>query len=261
MPHAARTAQFTNATIKDAVRTLLISILTAFVVNAQALQKIDNVCPPEESDALGLTCSEDDPCPVYLELSSVDGFGSNIFVTGNLHTMDTTMSAVLLRSDDSGKTWSEPAKRVRAAALEQIQFADAQHGWASGMLLDPLPRDPFILSTVNGGQVWNKTPLSKDPNFGSIQQFWFDTAARGQMVIDRSQGKAGHYELYSSTDGGETWTLKSSSDAPARLPGAPSSDQASWRIVADKDAYRIERRAASSWESLTRFPIRAGECK
>ncbi len=67
------------------------------------------------------------------ELSSVDGFGANIFVTGNLHTLDTTISGILLTSDDAGKTWSEPAKRVRAAELDQVQFADSQHGWASGV--------------------------------------------------------------------------------------------------------------------------------
>lgn len=240
----------------------------AFQIEAQALQKtdqdlqkIDNVCSPQDADALGLTCSEDDPCPVYLELSSVEGFGASIFVTGNLHTVDTTMFGLLLSSDDAGKTWTEPVKRIRSAALEQIQFADGQHGWASGMLLDPLPRAPFILSTVNGGQAWRRTQLSNEPSFGSIQQFWFDSASRGQVVVDRSQGRAGEYQLYSTSNGGETWALKASSDEPMRLPGAKSPDKANWRALAEGDSYRVERRTAAGWETLARFPIRAGECK
>ncbi len=242
------------------------SILPALALHAQALQsvdlqKIENVCSPEDAVALGLACSEDDPCPVYLELSSVDGIGASIFVTGNLHTMDTTMSGVLLASDDSGKTWTEPAKRVRSATLEQIQFADAQHGWAAGTLLDPLPRAPFILSTVNGGQAWHKTPLSNDPDFGSVQQFWFESSTRGQLVVDRSQGKTERFELYSTTDGGETWIMKAASEEPMRLPNPHPPEKANWRAMADKDAYQVERRTATGWETLARFPIRAGECK
>jgi photosystem II stability/assembly factor-like uncharacterized protein len=254
--------------MKNAVRTLLISTLAAVVLQAQALpksdreaQKIENVCSPEDADALGLTCSEDDPCPVYLELSSVEGFGTSVFVTGNLHTSDTTMYGVLLASDDAGKTWTEPVKRIRSAALEQIQFADPQHGWASGMLLDPLPRAPFILSTVDGGQAWHKTQLANEPAFGTIQQFWFDSDSRGQLVVDRSQGRTEQYQLFSTSDGGETWALKASSDEPMRVPGARSPDKANWRAVAEADSYRVERRAATDWETLARFSIRAGECK
>jgi hypothetical protein len=254
--------------MKNAVRTLLISTLAAVALQAQALQKtgqdlqqIDNICSSQDADALGLTCSEDDPCPVYLELSSVEGFDANIFVTGNLHTVDTTMFGLLLASDDGGKTWTEPVKRLRSAALEQIQFADGQHGWASGMLLDPLPRAPFILSTVNGGQAWRLTPLSNEPAFGTILQFWFDSASRGQVVVDRSQGRTGQYQLYSTSNGGETWALKASSEEPMRLPGAKSPDKANWRAIAEGDSYRVERRSATGWETLARFPIRAGECK
>src|SRR5580704_5488163 len=220
--------------MKNAVRTLLISILAAVVVDAQAsqmqaqalqktdqdLQKIENVCSPEDADALGLTCSEDDPCPVYLELSAVECFEASIFVTGNLHTVDTTMFGLLLASDDGGKSWTEPVKRIRSGALEQIQFLDAQHGWASGMLLDPLARAPFILSTANGGQAWHRTPLSNEPAFGTILQLWFDSVSRGQLIVDRSQGRTGQYQLYSTSNGGETWALKASSEEPMRLPGA-----------------------------------------
>lgn len=251
--------------MKNAVRTPPMPLLAAIVLQAslcaQALQKIDNLCAPDDSEALGLTCSEDDPCPVYLELSAVDGFGANIFVTGNLHTVDTTMFGILLASGDGGKTWTEPLQRIRAAALEQIQFLDTRHGWISGMLLDPLPRGPFMLSTANGGEAWTKTPLSSDPDFGSIQQFWFDSDSRGQLVVDRSQGKAGQYELYSTSNAGETWTLKAASDEDMRVPNARPPDEADWRAVADKESYRIERRTASGWETLARFPIHAGDCK
>lgn len=243
------------------ILSILGSILAAAGLGAQDLGKIENVCSAEDQDAFGLTCSEDDPCPVYLELSSVDGFGASVFVSGNLHTQDTTMFGLLLASDDGGKTWTEPVKRVRASALGQIQFVDPQHGWISGMKLDPLPRDPFLLSTVNGGEAWHQTQLFADPDFGSIQQFWFDSDSRGQLVADRSQGKAGHFELYQTSDGGTTWTMKDSSSEPIKLKNAKSPDAANFRVMADKDSYRVEQRTASGWETLGRFPIHAGDCK
>jgi photosystem II stability/assembly factor-like uncharacterized protein len=248
------------------VRTLLMPILAVSILHAQppqqtdqGVEKIANVCPPEDVQALGLDCAEDNPCPVYLEVSSVDGFGASIFVTGNLHTVDTTLAGILLASTDGGKTWSEPAKRIRSAALQQIQFFDAQHGWVGGNLLDPLPRTPFLLSTADGGQSWHRTDLPGDPDYGSIQQFWFDSAQRGQLVVDRSQGATEKFELYSTSDGGETWTHKSSSAEAMHLPEAQP--QADWRSVARKDSYEIQRRTAASWETVARFPTRAGECK
>lgn len=235
-------------------------LLLALMLHAQALQKIENVCSAEDVDALGLGCSEDDPCPVFLELNSVDGFGANVFVTGNLHTVNTTMSGLLLASDDSGKTWTEPGKRIRSVTLEQIQFVDPQHGWVSGVRLDPLPRNPFLFLTVNGGEVWHPVELFDEPVFGSIQQFWFESANRGQLTVDRSQGKTERYELYETSTGGEMWALKQASEDSIRLKDARPNEN--WRAVADKESYRVERRtAAGGWETLARFAIRAGDCK
>lgn len=240
------------------------ALVLALALRAEELQKIDNVCSPEDADALGLACSEDDPCAVFLELSSSEGFGANVFVTGNLHTVDTTISGVLLSSKDGGKTWSEPAKRIRAAELDQVQFADPRHGWVSGVKLNPLPRDPFLLSTVDGGETWHQDPLFDEPLFGSIQQFWFESANRGQLVVDRSQGRTKRYELYQTATGGETWTLKEATDQPiptARIEPRNAGVEPHWRVVADKDSYRVEQHTAAGWETLARFATHAGDCK
>jgi photosystem II stability/assembly factor-like uncharacterized protein len=248
----------------NAVRTLFTSILAALVLTtalrADELQKIGDVCSRDDAEALGLACSEEEPCAVFLELSSVDGFGANVFVTGNLHTVDTTISGILLASTDAGKTWSEPLKRIRAAELDQVQFADPQHGWAAGVMLNSLPRDPFLLVTVNGGQAWHQVPLFDEPLLGAIQQLWFESANSGQLVVDRSQGQTKRYELYATTTGGETWTLKETTDRPIQI-AKPGSSAPNWRAIADKDAYRVERRTLTGWETLAHFAIRAGECR
>jgi hypothetical protein len=239
---------------------LVLALGLRTVLGADELQKLGDLCPPDDAGALGLTCSEDEPCTVFLELSSVDGFGASVFVTGNLHTVDTTISGILLASTDAGKTWSEPAKRIPAAELDQIQFADPQHGWAAGVRVNSLPRDPFLLLTVDGGQMWHPVPLFEEPLLGSIQQLWFESANRGQLVVDRSQGRTKRYELYQSATGGETWTLKEAADHPIQI-AKTGVDGPNWRAVADKDSYRVERRTTTGWETLARFAIRAGECK
>lgn len=238
---------------------LLFVMLMAAAVSAQpALQQIPDVCPHEDAEALGISCSEGDPCPVFFEATGVEGVGARIFVTGNLHTSDTTMFGLLLSSDDSGKTWGEPIKRLRGGSLEHVQFADAQHGWIAGMMLDPLPRGPFILSTVDDGDTWHRTPISADPGYGSVTQMWFDSMSRGELVMDRSQGKVTRFEMYASSDGGGTWTLKSSKDEPLHLTGAA---EPQWRAAVIDGAYAIQHRAGADWETLARFPAQAGECK
>jgi hypothetical protein len=44
----------------------------------------------------GLTCSEQDPLSVYLELATVESTGIRIFTAGNIHTANATLSTILL---------------------------------------------------------------------------------------------------------------------------------------------------------------------
>jgi photosystem II stability/assembly factor-like uncharacterized protein len=243
-----------------AVQLIATLFLAAAFLHAQAMQKLPAVCSAEDTEALGLTCSEDDPCPVFLELQSVEASGPSVYVTGNLHTVNVTVAAVLLESDDGGKTWTEPAHRLRSAALEQIQFVDFQHGWAAGVMLEPLPKDPFLLITTDGGKTWRKLPLFEDTDYGSIQQFWFESPTSGELVLDRSQGGVKRYELYQSNTAGASWEMRQKSDRPIALPKVKPADTGNWRIRADGESYRVERRTTQGWETSTRFATRAGEC-
>lgn len=244
------------------MRFVPIFLLLQLLLSAQEPIKLEQVCTQEDEDKFGLTCDENDPCPVFLELSGVEANGSSLFVTGDLHTVTTTIYGLLLESEDGGKTWTEPNKRLRSSALEEIQFLDFQHGWISGMKLEPLPRDPFLLLTGDGGKSWRQAPLFEDAEFGSIQQFSFDTANSGELVLDRSQGAAGRYERYVTMTGGSSWELQQTDSKPIRLSKARSKDNPSWRLRPDGDTYRVERRTPSNtWESIAKFAIHAGDCK
>src|SRR5450631_3794974 len=108
-------------------------------------------CTEEDIRSAGLGCSQQDPCPVYLELSAVESTGIRIFAAGNIHTATATLYTMLLGSEDNGRTWREVHERVRGAGLDHIQFADVETGWASGLSFSPLPQDPFLLMTPDGG--------------------------------------------------------------------------------------------------------------
>jgi hypothetical protein len=80
----------------------------------------------------GLVCNQDVPCDLLLELIGIGETKTSVFALGNVHTQEATVSSLLLASHDGGKTWVEAAKRLAAASLETIQFADDEHGWVSG---------------------------------------------------------------------------------------------------------------------------------
>src|SRR5262245_37787792 len=98
-------------------------------------------CTNDDIRLAGLTCSEDDPCPVYLELSAAESTGIRLFAAGDIHTASATLFSILLGSDDNGHTWREAHERLRASSLDRIEFADPENGWVSGLSISPLPQD------------------------------------------------------------------------------------------------------------------------
>lgn len=224
---------------------------------------VDPRCGEDDIRPAGLSCTIEDPCPVFLELASVEAVGNRIFVAGNIHTSATTLFSVLLASDDAGKTWREPSQRMRLAGLDRIQFIDFENGWVSGEVQHPLPRDPFLLVTTDGGKLWQARPIFGEPQFGSIQQFFFNSRTNGSLVIDRGRtGESGRYELYETPNAGETWMLRQTDERPIQIKRA-SGVNADWRVRADaaSKSYRIERRAESGWRGMAAFSVAIGACK
>ena len=223
-------------------------------------------CTDEDIQLSGLTCSEEDPCPIYLELSAAEAAGNRIFVAGNLHTSAVTVFSTLLASEDGGRTWREAHERIRSAGLDRIQFLDAATGWVAGEKLSPLPQDPFLLLTSDGGKTWRARSIfseTAENRFGSIQQFFFTAKDSGALIIDRGQGSDGdRWELYESPDGGESWDFKQSSTKPLLLKKtAPAS--AEWRLRVDgrTQAFHIEHRESAKWADLASFSVKLGVCK
>jgi photosystem II stability/assembly factor-like uncharacterized protein len=223
-------------------------------------------CTEEDVTALGLTCSEEEPCPVFLDLTTVESAGTRIFVEGNLHSASVTMFSVLLASEDGGRTWQEVHNRIRGAGLENVQFVDAETGWVSGEILSPLPREPFLLATTDGGRTWRRRAIfseSAESQLGSVQQFYFTDKANGSIVIDRGQGTENdRYERYESPDGGGVWTIQQSSPRAIALKRA-AQPAPGLRIRADgaTRSFRIERQQSDRWLPVAAFAVNVPACK
>jgi photosystem II stability/assembly factor-like uncharacterized protein len=227
---------------------------------AQPSVHVDYTCPPEDMDSFGLTCSDDQPCAVFFEVSAVDSFGSHVFVAGDIHTATTTLYGVLLSTDDGGTSWNEAVPRIRSAAFEQFQVID-NHGWLSGQRVEPLPKDPFFLITTDGGKSWRQKSLFEDARFGSIAQFWFNSSSAGELIFDDSVGKTTNQELYGTMTGGENWEIKQKSTKPLHLTAA--SPDASWKVSAASGAttYLIEHIVNGQKQTVAHFLIHIGDCK
>ncbi len=216
-------------------------------------------CNQDDLRSLGLSCSEEEPCPIYLELSAVEAVGNRLFLAGNFHTATATISSILFESVDNGKTWNEPYDRVRFSELEQIQFVDTEHGWISGATIQTLPRDPFFLLTTDGGKTWRQREIFDEAHGGSIDRFWFDSPASGTLLLTPI-GKT--YELYATTNGGDSWILKQSAPKPLSL-GHGQRAEATWRLRPDghNHSYDIELKQGTGWQRIASFLVDVGVCK
>jgi photosystem II stability/assembly factor-like uncharacterized protein len=209
-----------------------------------------------------LGCSEDDPCPIYLELANVEAIGNKIFLSGNLHTPTTTLYSVLLESEDAGATWIEPHPRTRSSGLDQIQFVDFQNGWISGANLQGAPRDPFLLITTDGGKTWSERPIFEESRVAAIERFWFDSPEHGMLLID-AQLDNGKHELYETHTGGENWAMQPASAQPIRSPKEKQSGALGWRIRTDATthSYVIEKSENNRWQKVASFLVNVATCK
>jgi len=223
-------------------------------------------CTAEDIQSAGFSCSEDAPCPVYLELSSATGAGNKYYLAGNIHSDAVTLYSVLLGSDDAGHTWQEIHSRIRSAGLDHLQFLNADTGWAAGQQLFPLPQDPFVLLTSDGGKTWRQQPVfgeNSDYHYGSIQELYFASKTQGSVIVDRSSGgDPGPFALYESPDGGETWALKEQSGQPLRVKGSPP-PEADWRVRVDAatKSFLVEHRQGERWVTAASFAVNLGVCK
>jgi len=232
---------------------------------AQEPVRIPYDCPEAELQSAGLLCTEQEPCPIYLEINAIAPAGRRILVAGDLHATSGTLTSILLASEDGGATWKEPAPRVAGAAIDRLQVFDHDHGWAAGEIQYPLTRDPFFLVTTDGGVSWRRRDVTEEGGPGSVVRFWFDGATHGQLIVDAGKSaEGGRYALYESETGGESWMIRSATDAQPKLRLAPPSmENSDYRVRAAEGGktYEIEIRDGEQWRKMASLLIEVASCK
>lgn len=144
-------------------------------------------------------------------------------------------------SDDSGKSWRQALSVPTSAALTDVHFVDASHGWAVGHW-------GTILKTVDGGLHW--ALLRSDTK---VDQPLFSV-----HFLDAKDGFAvGLWSMMLAThDGGASWTPV----AMPRQEGAGRGDRNLYKVFSTPDAnlfitaerglvYRSEDRGAT-WQAI-----------
>jgi photosystem II stability/assembly factor-like uncharacterized protein len=237
----------------------------AALENTGKPMRMEAVCRQEEITENGLECPEDEPCPVFLDLTSLETAGVKIFLSGNFHTASATLWSVLLASEDEGKTWAEPWPRQRSATLDMLQVIDFEVGWAAGHTTGTLLRDPFLLKTSDGGKSWKRLPVFDDARVGVIDNFWFESREKGLLVIDRLQaGRSGRFQRLETMTGGDSWMVRevSTKPIPTKRPKG-NTGNADWRlrVEAASKTHRIEHRVEGRWTLVASFAVAAGACK
>lgn len=244
---------------------ILLAQGAAVLKNSGEPLRVSFACAEDDLQSVGLLCTEDEPCAIYLELAAVAASGKKIFLAGNLHSTSATISSILLSTDDGGATWKESSARVRGAALEQLQFYDPDHGWAAGEIQYPLPRDPFFLVSTDGGATWRQRPVTEDGGPGSLQRFWFDSAQHGELIVDAGKrAPSGRYLDYESETGGESWMIRGTTDQAPKMKRAPTVfDNPDFRLRAavGGKSYQVEKRTGDKWEPVASFLIEIASCK
>lgn len=226
---------------------------------------LPNRCGELDLSQLGLTCSADEPCPTYLEIASVEDVGPTLVVAGNLHTQSATLHSIVMVSEDAGATWRESHVRLKASAVDQLQFIDFTNGWLAGHGSTVLPRDPFVLITNDGGRAWRKVELFSESRVGVVEDFAFESAKKGWLLVDnRGSGEAGKYELYETQTGGGVWELRSITDkipAGAKVGTRKPSATARVRVEEKPGLLRVEVRDGNVWKRVSSFKLRVEDCK
>lgn len=222
-------------------------------------------CSPEDLAAFESPCTVAAPCPVYLELAAVRGLEDKVFLAGNLHNRAATLYSILLASEDGGASWREVHPRIRGAGLETIYFHDARTGWVSGHLLTVPPRDPFFLLTTDGGKHWRRRDVFPESRIGLIEEFWFDDARSGGVLIDRVRASesGARYERYETMTGGADWMIREVSATPIQVRiRNPVTPDPNWRLTeADTgSAWLLERRRGQEWTAVASFRVEVGFC-
>jgi photosystem II stability/assembly factor-like uncharacterized protein len=123
--------------------------------------------------------------------------GGKAWVVGS-----SSRSAFAASTVDGGASWALGQLPVGLTALEDVEFVDAERGWAVGSLNGAPREGGAIVATSDGGATWRYQVLPVDAAFSAID---FADARHGLVAGVNQQGPV----ILTTSDGGARWTVAS----------------------------------------------------
>lgn len=144
-------------------------------------------------------------------------------------------SGSILRSSDSGRTWS-PAVSAARATLTGISFApSSQHGWAVG-------HDALILVTSDGGRNWRQQWQGDD-----LESSFLDVCALGEDHVIA----VGAYGLFRVTrDAGKTWEPRQVLDEDMHLNRISRGPTGTLYLAGERGTLLRSRDDGETWDHI-----------
>jgi photosystem II stability/assembly factor-like uncharacterized protein len=121
----------------------------------------------------------------------------------------------ILWTDTAGQSWTDVTPPLASAQqIDTVYFLDAGHGWAvlhAGGITD-FPT-LFSASTADGGKSWSVRPFPASTflvqGYGYGNHLSFVDAEHGWLLmLLASSSASSHGELFSTQDGGKTWSAR-----------------------------------------------------
>lgn len=165
-----------------------------------------------------------------VNLSSVHLVRGVGYAVGGGGPMATDRNGIILRTLDSGKTWSSLTAPATSALLS-VHFADERLGLASGY-------NGLLLRTKDGGENWHADTLANNP---ALHQVHFQDAKSGWVI-----GEGG---LILKTDnGGESWASQQSGTTLTLRAIASNGKGRAW-IAGERGALLRTEDGGDSWSA------------
>jgi photosystem II stability/assembly factor-like uncharacterized protein len=130
----------------------------------------------------------------------------------------------IYRTTDAGQTWAK-AELPRKYEVQEIRFVDSLKGWAVGFrYLSPEQRMHALFRTEDGGRIWRELSNVDTDAQGGVRSLFFVSQSTGWGIGTRKQ------EIVQTRDGGETWTVKFSSEESRWNSIFFSDDRHGWAV-------------------------------
>lgn len=144
----------------------------------------------------------------FTPLTSYGGWANSIWFTSKTNGFVVTNTDVF-QTNDGGLSWEKYDEFESGQGFGDVEFVNETTGY---ILVDWAGSTGVIYKTIDGGANWNKILFSisylDPPNANSINSMHFLNEKVGYIC-----GEYG--EIYGTTDGGDTWSIKRKGDISA----------------------------------------------